>query len=484
MKRVNSFSILLLSTVGAILLIALQPDFSLIAIDLNSDANMRNPAATGGLMSAFSTLTEQLRTNFQHPLSRLLLQLMIIMVAARLTGKLFMIFGQPAVVGEMASGILLGPSFFGLFSPDIFAAVFPQESLGSVRLLSQIGVFLFMFDVGMKFDLNHLRSQAYTAAAVSYASILIPFLLGMSLAYYLFNDFAAHGTSFMAFALFMGISMSITAFPVLARIIQERGMSHSSLGNTAITCAAVNDVIAWSLLAFAVAITKATGLGASVFNLLLVLIFIIIMVFGVRPGLPCWIGNEALMADEPTKETLAITLCLAVASALSTELMGIHALFGAFLAGAVMPESREFRHKISMRVENLSSVLLMPLFFTFTGLQTQLGLLNNPEGLGWCFLIILIATIGKLGGTAVAAHLTGMSWRESLQLGALMNTRGLMELVALNIGYDLGILSPRIFTIMVTMAIVTTMLTGPLLTLFGQRRLSAIPCGNYQKFDK
>lgn len=419
--------------------------------------------------SALSAMATNLRANLNHPLSHLFVQLLVVITAARLMGLLFTRMGQPAVVGEMLAGILLGPSLFGWVAPEMFGFVFPADSLGTLRLMSQVGVCLFMFAVGMDFNASHVRSKAHAAVAVSHASIVVPYMLGVLLAYFLFSDLAATGAGFTAFALFMGIAMSITAFPVLARILQERGISRTFLGSTAITCAAVDDVTAWSILAFVVAITQASSLAASALNLVLVLGFVAVMVLGVRRVLPRWLGADRLASDEPSKGTLASVLCLVVAAALCTEVIGIHALFGAFLAGAIMPEANDFRQKIHVRVENFSSVLLLPLFFAFTGLRTQINLLNDLDGWLLCALIIAVATLGKLGGSAVAARLTGMSWRESLQLGALMNTRGLMELIALNIGYDLGILSPRIFTMLVIMALVTTAMTGPLLTLFGSK---------------
>jgi len=424
--------------------------------------------------SALSALTAGLRSNADHPLSHLLVQLLVIIAMARVTGKVFTRLGQPAVVGEMVAGILLGPSLFGLVAPEAFAFVFPVDSLGTLLLLSQIGVCFFMFAVGMELDVRHVRSKAHAAVAVSHASILFPYLLGVLLAYVLFTRLAGPGATFAAFALFMGISMSITAFPVLARILQERGLSKTYLGSTAITCAAVDDVTAWSLLAFVVAIVRATSLGGAVLSLLLVLVFVATMSFGVRRALPSWLGGEELAQDEPSTGTLAAVMCVVVAAALTTEVIGIHALFGAFLAGAIMPDIRGFRRKINMRVETFSSVLLLPLFFAFTGLRTQIGLLDDLQGWLLCLLIIAVASLGKLGGSAVAARLTGMSWSDSLQLGALMNTRGLMELIALNIGYDLGILSPRIFTMLVIMALATTMLTGPLLTLIGRHRTDEV----------
>jgi Kef-type K+ transport system membrane component KefB len=413
------------------------------------------------------------QANLEHPLSRLLIQLLVIIAAARLLGNLFARFGVPAVVGEMTAGILLGPSLLGLLAPGTFAMIFPADSLGALRLISQVGICLFMFAVGMELNMQHVRSKAQAAVAVSHASITAPFLLGVALAYFIFTELAGPRANFVGFALFMGISMSITAFPVLARILQERNLSRTSLGNTAITCAAVDDVTAWSIMAFVVAIARATDLAGSMLTLFLSLSFVAIMILGVRRVLPQWLGNEQMAHEEPSNGTLAIVVCVVIAGALCTEIIGIHALFGAFLAGTIMPDTEGFRRKVRARVERFSSVLLLPLFFAFTGLRTQVGLLDDLSGWLLCLLIIVIATVGKLGASAVAARLSGMNWRESLQLGALMNTRGLMELIALNIGYDLGILSPRIFTMLVIMALVTTFLTGPLLTLFGHKDAEA-----------
>ena len=423
-------------------------------------------AATAPPTSAFGAMLASLSANLSHPLSHLFIQLLVIIAASRIAGGIFTKLGQPAVVGEMMAGILLGPSLLGWVSPEMFQFVFPASSLGTLKLLSQIGVCLFMFTVGMELDVRQVRNKAHTAVVVSHASIVAPYFLGVALAYFLYSSLAQPGTNFTAFALFMGISMSITAFPVLARILQERGMSQTYLGNTAVTCAAVDDVTAWSALAFVVAIAGSTSVAGSALNLGLVLIFIVTMIWGLRPLLPRIFGREELERPDPSKRTLAITICAVLVAALCTELVGIHALFGSFLAGAIMPDIAGFRHKLAVRVENFSTVLLLPLFFAFTGLRTQVGLLNDFSSWLICLAIIGVATAGKLGGTALTARFTGMSWRDSLQLGALMNTRGLMELIALNIGYDLGILSPRIFAMLVIMALVTTAMTGPLLTWF------------------
>jgi Kef-type K+ transport system membrane component KefB len=427
----------------------------------------KTAVVTGGGSAAAATAAKTLE-NVESPLSHLFLQLLIIIAASRLAGAVYQKVGQPAVVGEMTAGILLGPSLFGLVAPHAFAFVFPASSFGSLEILSQIGVCLFMFAVGMELDLDHIRTRLQTALVVSHASIAIPYLLGVALAYFLFTRLAAPGAGFTPFALFMGISMSITAFPVLARILQERGLSRTSLGSTALTCAAVGDVTAWCILAFVVAIARARSLAACTLNLLFVLAFVAVMIRGVKPALPRLLGGR-LSEENPSGGTLATVICTVVAAALCTEAIGIHSLFGAFLAGAIMPETDGFRQKLGVRIENFSSVLLLPLFFAFTGLRAQLGLLYDLQGWMICLAIIAVATLGKLGGSAITARWTGMSWRDSLQLGALMNTRGLMELIALNLGYDLGVLSPRIFTMLVIMALATTTLTGPLLTLFREK---------------
>jgi len=264
--------------------------------------------------------------------------------------------------------------------------------------------------------------------------------------------------------------MSITAFPVLVRILRDRGIFKTSLGSTATACAAVGDLTAWCVLAFVVAIARATSVGGATFNLGLVLVFVALMLFVIKPKLPSWLGQPALERPDPSKAVLVFVFGVVLASAWSTQLIGIHALFGAFLAGVVMPAAGGFRDKLVLRVENLSSVLLLPVFFAFTGLRTHIGLLSSAQDWIICLVIIAVAIAGKLGGSALAARLTGMRWREALQLGALMNTRGLMELIALNIGYDMGILSQRIFTMLVIMALVTTIMTRPLMTLFGKEQ--------------
>ena len=425
-------------------------------------------AASGDSLA--ESLLDRLRQNAGEPLSRFFLQLSIVIVACNLIGWIFTRCGQPAVVGEMIAGVLLGPSLFGLVAPHAFQFVFAASSLEPLRLLSQVGVCLFMFAVGMEMDWVELRQKASTAILISHAGIAIPSLLGVALAPLLYERLAQPGASFLGFALFVAISMSITAFPVLVRILQDRGILLTPLGQMASACAAAGDATAWGLLAFVVAIAKGVDLASDVLCLILGAVFVIVMFAFVKPNLSKWLGDAALRRPAPSRGTLAITVAIVLAAAFCTQLLGIHALFGAFVAGLVMPNTGGFRGKLGVRLENISSVLLLPVFFASSGLRTEIGLLHGRIPWLVCLLIIALATLGKLGGTSLAARLTGMRWREALQLGALMNTRGLMELIALNLGYELHILSQRVFSMLVIMALATTIMTGPLLSLFGHRQ--------------
>jgi Kef-type K+ transport system membrane component KefB len=414
-------------------------------------------AAGGGVVRA-------LVENLKSPLSLLLLQVIVIVAAARLLGTLCLKIRQPPVIGEMVAGIFLGPSLLGLVAPQAQAFLFPAASMGALKMLSQIGIILFMFVVGIELDLGHLRKNADALLLVSHASIIVPLFLGTASALLVYRSLAPAGIPFIAFALFIGIAMSITAFPVLARILDDRRMTRSFLGSTSLACAAVNDATAWCLLAAVVAIVKADGMAGSLLTIGLTLLFSAAMLFGVKP----WAAR--IVRELPEGQTgsvgfLATIFSFVFASALFTELIGIHALFGAFLAGVCMPPEIGLRQFLRERVETFSSVLLLPLFFAFTGLRTQIGLLNDGWSWAVCAGLILVAVTGKLGGTLATARWTGMSWGDSFSLGALMNTRGMVELIVLNLGYDLGILSPRIFTMLVIMALATTFMTGPLLQL-------------------
>jgi Kef-type K+ transport system membrane component KefB len=407
-----------------------------------------------------------------QPLTRLLLQLVVIIAFARLLGAVFRQLGQPAVVGEIVAGIALGPSVFGALAPRLSGLIFEASSLTALKLFAEIGVVLFLFVVGLELDISRLKQMAQTAVVVSHASIVVPYFLGVALSLFLYRELAPSGVSFLAFALFMGIAMSITAFPVLARILSERRLTGTRLGDTAITCAAVDDVTAWSLLAVVVAVVGARGFSAALPTIALTLAFIVAMVWLVRPLLDRLFAAERDASASTAPATTAMTgvFLFLLASALATEAIGIHALFGAFLAGAVFPRRARLREALVSRLEEVTSVLLLPLFFALTGLRTEIGLLSDGRSWLLCGSIILVATAGKLGGTLLAGRLTRMSWVDSFALGALMNTRGLMELIALNLGYELGILSPRVFAMMVLMALTTTLATGPLLSLADRLR--------------
>jgi Kef-type K+ transport system membrane component KefB len=402
--------------------------------------------------------------NLEHPLAILLAQIVTIIFVARFFGWICKRIGQPTVIGEIIAGIIMGPSLIGMYFPEFSATLFPKASLSNLQFLSQIGLILFMFVIGMELDLKVLKNKAHEAVVISHASIIIPFALGMSLAYFIYHSFAPIGVQFISFALFLGIAMSITAFPVLARIVQERGLHKTKLGTVVITCAAADDITAWCLLAAVIAIVKAGSFESALYIIALAALYVSIMIYVVRPFLTR-IGNLHQTKESLSKPIVAIFFLTLVISAYATEVIGIHALFGAFMAGAIMPDNIKFRNIFIEKVEDVALVLLLPLFFVFTGLRTEIGLLNDVYLWKVTGLIILVAVIGKFVGGALAAKFVGQNWKDSLTIGALMNTRGLMELVVLNIGYDLGVLTPEIFAMMVIMALVTTFMTGPALDL-------------------
>jgi len=427
------------------------------------------PTSPAGSQPGETNVARLLSANLRNALSILLLQLVVIVIASRLVGKLFLMMGQPRVMGEIVAGIILGPSLLGQLSPTAMTFLFPAVSLEPLRLLSQIGVVIFMFVVGMELELGDLRRKATAAIMVSHASIVVPFFLGATLSLLVYQSESPTRTSFTPFALFMGIAMSVTAFPVLARILEDRGLSKTTLGGVALTCAAFDDVTAWCLLALVIAIARADAMLPAIITIGFVIAFISLMIFLIRPLLARL--AKLTSDDERQRRGLAaIILVFVFASALVTEIIGIHALFGAFLAGVVMPATAGVRSMLKARLETLSLVVLLPLFFAFTGLRMQITLLNDARSWLLCGLIVVVAIAGKLGGSMFMARWTGMGWRDSFSLGVLMNTRGLVELIVLSIGYDLGILSARIFAMLVLMALVTTFMTGPLLSLvkFGE----------------
>ncbi|HET9308174.1 MAG TPA: cation:proton antiporter [Candidatus Sulfotelmatobacter sp.] len=395
----------------------------------------------------------------------LVLQITVILAVCRLTGSLFRKFHQPRVVGEMFAGILLGPSVLGWMAPQVSAYLFPPSSLGFLNALSQVGVVIFMFLVGLGIDPKKLKHQSHAAVLVSHVSITAPFVLASLLALYLYPRLSDASVSFTNFALFMGAAMSVTAFPVLARILTERDMMKSTLGNIAIACAAVDDVTGWCILAYIVVLIRSAHQATSIWVTLAgIVLFAAVMIYGVRFLLR---GLERTFHKygEISENRMAFLLLLALASALCTERLGIHLLFGSFLMGAIMPKEPKFVRYVLDRFETITITLLLPLFFAFTGLRTNIGLLSGPSMWFYCALIILVATGGKLGGSTIAGWLSGMPLREAAGLGTLMNTRGLMELVILNIGLDIKVISPALFSMMVLMALFTTFMTTPVLEL-------------------
>ena len=415
-------------------------------------------------LSAFEMFQRILHENVNSPIAILLLQIIVVLFAVRLFSFLFKYIGQPGVIGEIVAGIVLGPSLLGYFSPDVFGYIFRPESLTNLQLLSQIGLILFMFVIGMELDFKVLKNKINETLVISHAGILVPFFLGIVSSYWVYENYAAQQTAFLPFALFMGISMSITAFPVLARIIQEKNMTKTPVGILSIASAANDDVTAWCLLAVVIAIAKAGTFASALYAVGLTAVYIIVMFCVVRPLLKK-VGDLYANSEVINKTFVSFIFLILVISSISTEVIGIHALFGAFMAGLIMPSNFGFRKVMMEKVEDISVVFFLPLFFAFTGLRTQIGLINSPELLLVGLMLIVVAIVGKFGGCTIASRLVGESWKDSLTIGTLMNTRGLMELVALNIGYEMGVLPPSIFVILVIMALLTTFMTTPMLSL-------------------
>ncbi len=423
--------------------------------------------------SAFEMFKSIITTNLENSFTILLFQIIVILITVRLFSQIFRFIGQPGVIGEITAGIVLGPSLLGYFFPEFFHFLFPPESLGNLNILSQIGLIFFMFIIGMELDFGTLKNKINETLVISHAGIVVPFFLGISSSFLVYQKYAAAQSEFLPFALFIGISMSITAFPVLARIVQERNMTKSSVGILSIASAANDDVTAWCLLAIVIAIVKAGTFTSALYTIALTLLFIGFILGIVRPFLKK-VGNMYADSEVINKTFVGFIFLIMITSAVITEIIGIHALFGAFMAGVIMPSNIGFRKIMMEKVEDISLVFFLPFFFAYTGLHTEIGVINTPELWGICLFFIFIAILGKLGGCAIAARLVGESWKDSLIIGTLMNTRGLMQLIALNIGYEMGILSPEIFVILMLMALVTTFMTTPLLNfikkLFAARK--------------
>jgi Kef-type K+ transport system membrane component KefB len=392
--------------------------------------------------------------------AHVLLALAAVVAVGRALGKVFRYLGQPPVIGEVIGGILLGPSFLGQVAPDAYAYLLPEDVSPYLGVIAQLGIILYMFLVGLELNAAQLRQRAHAAIAISHAGIVVPFVVGTLLAAGLYPTLSSRDVSFTSFALFIGVALSITAFPVLARILTDRGLNKTELGVVALSCAAADDVTAWCLLALVVGVAQAR-MESAVLVIALALAYMAFMFWVVRPLLT----RYASRFDEGrlNADVIALVFLGLLLSALATEYIGIHAIFGAFLLGAIIPHDCAIARQLPRKLEELVTILLLPAFFAFTGMRTEIGLVSGWHQWLLCGLIILVATVGKFGGTLLAARFTGMSITTAAGLAILMNTRGLMELIVLNIGLDLGIISPTLFAMMVLMALVTTLATTPVL---------------------
>lgn len=393
-----------------------------------------------------------------------LCSLLVVIVVTRTLGSLFFLLKQPRVIGEVVGGIVLGPSVLGMLAPGLMAVILPTSAVPFLSVISQIGILMFMFLVGLELDLPGLKRSGRAALVISHASIILPFVLGMTLALLLFREFAPTGTSFQSFSLFIGVSLSVTAFPVLARILSDSGMNKTNLGMLALTCAAIDDATAWCLLALVVGLLQ-SSVGGAIATMILTALYILFMIFLARPLMAKIVPMLERSQEQISEASLAFILICLLVSAVATEFIGIHALFGGFLLGAIIPHHSHLAKDLKMRLDDLVRVFFLPAFFAFTGLRTQIGLLESKNDWLICAGIIVVATVGKFGGAYLAARWSGLSNREASILGVLMNTRGLVELIVLNAGLDFGVLTPKLFTMFVIMAVVTTFATGPLLRL-------------------
>ncbi len=422
---------------------------------IRSVGSYLNPPA-GGATRSYQTVAARLET-----VPRVLLALLVIIALARLMGWLFRRIHQPAVIGEVVAGIALGPSLLGYVWPQAATLLFPPEIGPFLNVLAQVGVILFMFLVGLELDESLLWSSTHTSVAISHASILAPFLLGSTAALWIYPSHSAPGVSFTVFSLFFGISLSVTAFPVLARILTDSGMQRTKLGVLALTCAAADDITAWCLLALLLSVAQAQPERAALTFVLTILF--IALVLALRPLLLRLVRLQDSRGPLTQSAGCRVIFMALLTSALITEWIGIHALFGAFLLGAIIPHDSLVATQTREKLEDTVVVLLLPIFFAFTGLRTQIGLVHGFEQWMVCGFIILLASAGKFGGSYLAARLSGLDANMAASIGILMNTRGLMELVVLNLGLDLGILSPALFAMLVIMALVTTVATSPIL---------------------
>ena len=401
-------------------------------------------------------------------MASLLLALAAVAAAGRALGWLLARAGQPRVIGELLAGIAFGPSLLGHFAPGAAAFLVPPGVLGNLAVLSQIGMGLYMFLVGLELSADHVRARAKVAMAVSPVAIGLPFVTGVLLARVVFAPFAGTSATTLTFSLFLGVALSITAFPVLARILRDRQLLRTDLGATALTCAATNDVVVWCLMAVLIGLSRGST-GQALLTTALACGFIAVMLTAVRPLVERLTAGHG---SSPGVGSLVALFAMGIFSALATHMLGIHAVFGAFVAGLVVPHDSAAAARLT-RWLTWPVALLLPAFFAVSGMRTEL--MGIPGLYGWVLCLALIATamLGTGGGACLAGRATGMAWRDAARLGVLLSTRGLMDLVVANIGLELGLIGPPLFSMLVVMAIVTTVATSPLLTLLGPALQSA-----------
>ncbi|MEQ1602550.1 MAG: cation:proton antiporter [Methylophilaceae bacterium] len=394
-----------------------------------------------------------------------LLQLTVIVLAARIGGEIALRVGQSAVVGEIVLGILLGPSLFGLLAPNLFQYVFHSGSPEPMQMLSQIGLVLLMFQIGLEFDFSHLseRRNRKIMLWVAVASLIAPFALGYGIGR-ISAPALSPGAHPVASALFIATAFSITALPILGRIMMEFDMTRTAIGVIAISAAAINDVIGWLLLALVTTLTL-TNFDAPSFALkvALVLLFFAVSWFAVRPLMKHILHRFDAKSGVLDNNLLGIVLAAIFLSAMTTYQLGIFAIFGGFMMGVLLHDEHAFVKTWRTRISPFVMVFFLPIFFTYTGLRTNIGSLDSAAAWGWCALIVFLATLGKFGGAYLAARLAGMNHMQAKILGIMMNTRALMELIVINVGYDLGVISQQMFTILVIMAVFSTIITSPCL---------------------
>jgi Kef-type K+ transport system membrane component KefB len=396
-------------------------------------------------------------------LTKFLIQMIVILGMARLVGGLFGFLRQPQVMGEIVAGILLGPSLFGAFFPVFSKQVFPDASLNLLSGLSYLGLIIYMFLVGLHVDLQSLLRHRRTALITSHVSIIFPFMLAALAALYLYPKLSGASVPFSHFTLFLGTGMSVTAFPVLARILADCKFLPAKIGTIALVCAAVDDVTSWCILSGLVLLIRAGGMPVGFWMMIFgaLAYTVAILVFGWRLFRRVELAYRS--QQSLTNGLFSLVIMAVLISACITESLGIHALFGGFLIGVVMPKNDDFIRALSEKIEGFVVPLLLPLFFAFTGLRADIGLLSDSSQWFYCCVLIATAILGKLGGSTLSTRLCGMPWRESFAVGTLMNTRGLMELVVLNVGLDVGVINQTVFTMMIMMALVTTFMTTPIL---------------------